>query len=114
MNNSSISTNKFLNIDGNIDIKALQDIINRLNDKINGNIFSDFDGKILSISFTSSVVDRLLGHGLNFKPNFAIITYQDPSDTVITLNYPDFTNKDISITANKAVEAKILIGRLDE
>lgn len=113
-NGINISTNKFVNADGSIDSRALQNIIQRLNEKIDNNVFNNFYGRVLELSIAKSGDNQIFSHGLNFTPNFAIISYIDPSTTTIVLNYQKFTNKIISLNANGVATVNILLGRLDE
>jgi hypothetical protein len=114
MANLNISKNRIIRTDGSLDIKALQDIITKINDKINDNSFNDFYGKVLSVTTTKAVTNQKYSHGLNYTPNFGIITSINPGDTAVSLNFENFDNKDIDITTDGAVALKILIGRLDE
>lgn len=72
-------------------------------------IFTNFDGRLASLSVNEAVTNQALPHGLNFLPQDAWITKVTDS-AVVTLKYDLFTPEDIVFTTDKACSFRVIIG----
>jgi hypothetical protein len=107
-----ISFNRIVNADGTLNIPELQELLKGMDRRIEDNIFSLLDAKVITESVAASVTDYNISHGLNFVPNCVIIVSSNPGTTAVTLNVSNYTNEFINITTGAAVELTMVVGRL--
>ncbi len=98
---------------GNINPVVLRDTLEDLNELVEANIFSRFEGKFYTLTYTGAVTDELFKHGLNFIPKDVILLSSNPSTVTVAFKYEseswDSTN--IVLTTNGAVTIRAFIGR---
>lgn len=95
-----------------IDNQYTLDNFRRIEGEINGQIILSANWRLITLTFTAAATNFRYLHNLPYVPLDGIVTRKTGAGSLI-LNYSLWSDTHIDVTASGALEARILIGRLD-
>ena len=90
-----------------------QDNFDELDKRWKENLFLQFEGKFISVTYTAAVANDKIFHGLNFIPKDILVLQENPAGT-LTINWDEFDSECIDLTVTGACTLRMFVGFYQE